>query len=579
MVESIFVPFPRRMMSSARAPSVMSTTYARDTLNLYTTADGAGTKRNGFTATGTDLGKDIQALTSYITSNGEQQILALSTTGAMHLQTAGGWQQVYTGLSTQGTLRSTYFAGLLIIVNGIDDVLVWDGSTMQPLVQHWPEIGINLTYISSTQFSIESDISFYNSGSTLTAGFADGTSATGTISSVTEANGVLTVTLTSGVLQSDLADMTLHFKPPPFASVYAAHDRLWGFGRGPLEPTDFNADVDRTRVFYTHGVNDAYAWYSPTGVLPNINLADKMGTADELLAMAEKDGLTVFFGRNATQIWAGTDPTATGDFTWTRTLPVGVLHGDLVVQLPNDIGFFTATGARTLSRTLATAQLDVGDFGAEITPTIREAVGALRAQPAAYRQAQSMQYARQGWFGFKVGPETLIFQINQDGLAWSRFDGFFQAGTAFLNTSDGALYTAIGGQLYQYDAAVWSDAGQSILTRWWLPWLNVGDKFKRWANKAYTCITDQGALIDLTVQRYVNYDSASPVPTLTQSTKTPDYWDISAWDEALWDNNNPKAPIQQDKFVADVFAFAIESNTTTGPLTHFGMKIEGVRER
>ncbi len=579
MAESIFVPFPRRMMSSARAPSIMSTSYARDTLNLYTTADGAGTKRNGFSKAGAALQATIQALTSYITAQGTEQILALTTTGSLYLQTTSGWEEVYTGLNPAGTLRSVYFAGQLILVNGLDDVLIWNGQDMSPLTQAWPETGENLTYVAPDQFTIESDGTLYQQGADIQIHFTDDTSVTSTISSVTDQNGTLTITLESGVLNTDLASVTLFLKPPPFAFIYATHDRLWGFGRGPLEPETFSANVDRTRVFYTHGVNDAYAWYAPAGVLPNINLADKMGIADELMAMAEKDGLTVFFGRHSTQLWAGTDPTATGDFAWQRTLPVGVLHGDMVVQLPNDIGFFTHSGARTLSRTLATAQLDVGDLAAEVTPTITAAIRQLKAQPQAYRQLQSMQYTPQGWFGFKLADETLIFQVTQDGLAWSRFNGFFATANAFLSTPGGTLYAAQGGQLYRYTEDVWADDGQSITTRWWLPWLNVGDKFKRWANKAYTCITDQGALIDLTVQRYVNYDSANPVPTFTQSTKTPDYWDLGTWDTALWDNNNPKAPIQQDKFVADVFAFAVESHAATGPLTHFGMKIEGVRER
>lgn len=72
-------------------------------------------------------------------------------------------------------------------------------------------------------------------------------------------------------------------------------------------------------------------------MVPSLNLADKAGVADELMAMVVKDGMTVFMGRNQMQLWIGTDPSGDGDLAWSKTIPLGVVHGSAVMELPNDL--------------------------------------------------------------------------------------------------------------------------------------------------------------------------------------------------------------------------------------------------
>ncbi|MDD9911576.1 MAG: hypothetical protein OXR68_04275 [Alphaproteobacteria bacterium] len=574
----LFIPFPPQLMSSARAPSKMPMEFAREIVNMYMRQDGAGSKRNGCTAIGDALEADINRLMHYIKGDGTVQILAATADGKIYLKDGSTWQEVYSGLDTDGTIRWTHFAGRLVICNGVDDLISWDGTSFSIVQQSIVDAGANLTYLTPTTFSIESDAAFYQPGTTVQARLGGSTYVNSTVASVSGA-GTITVVLNDTVLTNVLNEVSFTAKPPKFAYVYPAHDRLWGFGEGPLQPDSFGTDVDRSRIYYTAGLNDETAWRDTDGLLQSINIADKMPVLDEVMAMGVKDGLTVFFCRNHTQVWSGFDPTATGDFSWVKTLPLGVVHGDLVVDLPNDVGFFTRYGARTLSRTLQTEQLDIGDFGAEIDPTLGQAVNSMLQNVANYRQVEAFKYDAQGWFGFKPASESLVFQISGSGRGWTVFKGLFASATAFLNTPDGKLYLASGGQLYEYDESVWADGTAAIETRWWTPWLNVGNNFKRWANKVVEVISDQGAVAEVMLRRFKNYDSSSFIQNSVTASVAADYWDDGEWDNGLWDNGVSKPELKRDHFVADVFSYAIESNNTAGPITLFGLKIRGVKEQ
>lgn len=574
-----FVPFPVRLMSTTRTPTNMTNDFAREILNMYAVEDGAGVKRNGSTSVGNSIPDgDISQLMYYINQSGVVQVLAVNTTGYIYLQDGSTWTQQYSGLDTTGLVRWTHFAGKLIICNGIDPVLVWDGTTVTEIFEYIEDTASGLTYSSSTEFQIDSDAELYAVGSKVQARLGSGNFVESTVASVS-GSGTITVTLNDAVLTASLDEIYFEAKPPTFAYVYAAHDRLWGFGSGPLKAEGLSGNVERTRVYYTFGVNDETAWHNTSGATQSINLADKMSSQDELVGMAVKDGLTVFFGRNYTQIWSGSNPTASGDFSWVKTMPLGAIHGNLIVEMPNDVAFFTRFGARTLSRTLQTEQLDISDFGTEVDPSIASDVTTLLASDAAYAGARSFQYAKQGWFGFKPSNRALIFQLNGSSQGWTVFDGLFGAATAFLNTPDGKLYIASGAQLYQYDENVWADDGAVITTRWWTPWMSLGQNFKRWANKQIELITDQGAALALTLKRYKNYNSSSFTSVSTTATTAADYWGESDWDAAQWDNGAPDPATVRDPFVADVFSYAVESQSTEGPLTIFGLKIQGIQER
>ncbi|MBI1308719.1 MAG: hypothetical protein GC129_02525 [Proteobacteria bacterium] len=576
-LSTVVAPFPNGLMSTARSALTMPSTFAREVRNMLMGSDGAGSKRNGVVRVGDALdGEAIVAVTGFMASGG-YQLLVVSDAGKIYRQDGDGWEEIYSGLDPSGAVRTVSFAGKLLLCNGVDDVLAYDGASWSVVATMVTDVAAGLAYVGAAQFSIESDEVFYPVGSTVRATLDSG-EVTALVSAVSTSAGVVTVTLDAGVLDSTLSAVAFTVKPPRVAYLAVAHDRLWGFGTGAPSRV-MSGDVDRLRVYYTFGVNDHTAWPdTETGVVPSINLADKAGVADELMAMAVKDNITVFLGRHQMQLWTGSVPDAEGDFAWSKTIPLGVMHRDAVLELPNDLLFFTRGGARTLSRTVQTEQLDVSDVGAELDPTVTELVAAVMADDELYRRVVPMHHDVQGWLGVAMSDRTLVWQVGAFGKGWVVFDGAFAGVSGAHTAPSGVLYLAKGGQLYAYDETVWSDDGEAVQTRWWLPWLSPG-KGKRWAGKYVELLVAPGSKPTLTVRRYRDYDEANPAVMSLLPPSVPDLWDTSEWEEGLWDSSETVLPVARDHVVAEALAYAVESGSTDGPLTLFGLKLYGVAEQ
>ena len=572
----VVVAFPSNLMATAQSPLTLPTTYARELTNMIAAPDGSGTTRNGLTTVGASLGSaSIMGVFSYQHTSG-LQVLVVTDAGGIFRLNGGSWVSVYSGLNGTGTPRAVLFGGKLVLCNGIDPILVWDGATMAPVQTLVRDAGANLTMLSATQLRIDSTAALYPVGSDVRVR-VNGAYVTTTVAAVSQSGAQTTVTLASSVLVAPLTEVWFAVRPPAFANMRVAHDRLWGFGKGPLNPT-LATDVDRLRVFYTFGVNDPAAWPdTATGSIPSINLADKAGVADELLAMAVKDGMTVFLGRMHVQLWEGSRPQAGGDFGWVKTIPLGVVHGDAVLDLPNDLLLVTRLGARTLSRTVQTEQLDIADVGKAIDPTLMALMREVEANVPAYRRLAGFSCPAQQWFGLAMGSKTLVWQVAATGQGWAQFDGGFANLTAAHTAVDGTLYVAKGNQLYRYDTTVWSDAGVPFTARWWTPWVAPAAN-RRWANKMTELLVVPTVGQSLTLRRYKDFDDSNGQVLNLVLPNIPDYWDTATWDAALWDNSGASSPLVRDPVVAEVMALCVETNNAL-PLRILGVRFYGLAEQ
>lgn len=575
------VPFPSGLMSTARSPAVMPTQFGVDIRNMLLAADGAGRKRNGFSAFGPAVsGGEVNGVFGYL-HQGDIQVLASVSDGSIRLLDEGAWTVLKNGLNPAGVVRAVMFGGKLVFCNGTDDLLLWDGVAIRAVEEFVTDASAGLTYVSGTQFTIHSEASLYPVGRKVRARLGGAVYVEAVVSGVSQAGAVTTVTLGTAVLTGALDQVAFAVRPPRFSYLYAAHDRLWGMGQGAIGP-QFSAHVDRSRVFYTQGLNDPDAWHDSVGVVPSINLADKAGTNDELIAMAVKDGMSIFFGRQVTQLWSGTDPTEIGDFSWQKTLPVGVPQAALVVELPNDVLFVNAGGARTLSRVLQTEQLDVSDIGSEIDPTLQDMVRGLMADGEAFRRVRHGRHDAQGWFGLALPGVMPVLQVtgrgSGKGSGWTLFDGLPAGATAVGNLPDGRLLMAVGAQLYAYDEAVWADDGADIACRWMTPWAG-GKSGKRWANQYVEVLSMAGPKTSLTLRRYRNHDTYNPAVLTVPANEKADFWDDAHWNDARWDNGTPPPALGRDHYVSEVTAYAVENASTVGPIVIFGLTMYGVSER
>jgi hypothetical protein len=577
-LSTVLVPFPAGLMSTARAAAALGTDYAREIINMLATASGAGSKRGGCVPVGPALaGVGIVGLFAFQPTSGALQLVAVVDNAEIRVWNGSAWSTVYTGLNPAGVVRGVVFGGVLVLCNGLNDVLRWDGVTCVPVQQWVVEVGGSLTFVSATQFSVLSDAALYPVGREVRARLGS-TLVTSTVQAVSQSGATTTVTLASGVLNNTLNRVEFGARPPRFNFLYAAHDRLWGCGRGALNGQALSPDVNRLRVFYTHGVNDASAWHDPTGVVPSLGLADKAAGQDEVLAMSVKDGLTVFFMRSSCQLWGGTNPSANGDFAWQKTIPVGLVHGSLVVELPNDIAFMSPAGVRTLARVVQTEQLDVSDVGSELDPTFVSLLGEIVPDVQAYRAVRTCAYAPQGWFGLKIRSRLFVFQLTRSGRGWVIFTGLPGTANAFATAPGGGLFLAVGGQVYQYSPAAFDDAGAPIETRWQTGWISPAGR-DRWANSYTEVVIEQSAAMVLDVTRTRNLDDGNNVVATVEARLEPEYWDSGLWDTTYFDVATPTRSVVRDHFVAERVGLGITSTSTQGPLTVLGIQLYGRAEK
>lgn len=582
-LQTVELAFPKNMMSSSRSEFNMPSNFAKTIKNMIIHYSGAGSKRNGFSKIENDLleSEKIIKLQHFPSKTGELQILAFTQSGKIFQRMeSSAWQEIYSSLSQNTDISTTMFSNKLIIANGVDNMLSYDGEKVETITQYISQDKFSYTIASNKSLKTDVFAENFPAGRKVKIRYTDNEEIETTVShtSASLESGFIILHFNDQVITKDVENVSYQLIAPSFTRVYSAHDRLWAMGNEKFDLDKFSSDVDRTRVYYTDIVNDESSWYDDEGNLSSINLSDKMPESEELVAMAVKDNMTIFFCRNYSQVWAGTNPRATGDFTWVKTLPIGLIHPDLIVSMPNDIGFFSQFGARTFSRFLQTEQLDIADMGSEVATDIHSAIEKVRLSIKQNKNIHSFQFHKQNWFGFKLDQDVMIFQTAAGNLAWSRFDGIFKDATAFLNTPNGRLYAAVNNKLYLYDIKSFADDDQPIQTVWTTAWFEPNNS-KSWANKYTEIILEPSALKTANLQRYKNYNSASYSLKEVNLKSLPDYFDTAFWDSATFDANSKERAIVRDKFVANNLSFSLQTNDKQGPLTIYSVRFYGSKEK
>lgn len=152
------IPFPTKLMNTSVSPNLLNTEWARKLVNMIpsTNKSGTGQKRFGLVPQGISIGAGvITQLMEYVKDEGTQQILAYTNDGKIHLTEDFGatWLEVRTGLNTDGVVRYAYLQRKLIIVNGQDDNIFWDGSVFTDLSQDVQE-QLKKDWVDETSFTV-----------------------------------------------------------------------------------------------------------------------------------------------------------------------------------------------------------------------------------------------------------------------------------------------------------------------------------------------------------------------------------------------------------------------------------------
>lgn len=594
--------FPRKLTNSARSATVLQgMNYATLVLNIVPNKSkaGSGRQRNGLGKKGAELaGENILEVMEYRRADGSIQLLVYTDAGKIYSlnETTGAYTQVKSGLDTEGTLFWQAFNGKLVVVNGLDPNMAWDGTAFVDLGEYVSDydadndvfLGSSPVWVDNNTFTIirAAGNNKYPNGRTIRVTFETAGAVTATITSTSFNSG--TQTLTVNVSGTPFPSSTQAIKrveyydvPPPFSYIFAEHDILFALSGGKQHPKTYRG-TNGLKVFYTDSPNSENAWFSqsgtnPTQEVPFFNIENKARIFDELLAIRSTDGNMVFMGRNQLYLYAGSDPSDPQNWAWVKTIPVGIVHAKLVQDFPSDTLFFTTYGARSLRRVFETQNLQItADLGSDIEGDASEKIAILTASATAYRKARSFYYDRDGYYGFKLDDISMpLYVINEDARGWVFFSGFFSDARAFLGTTDGRLLVGRGGQLYAYangsdlDAGVsYNDDGVAFDCVWESPWMRLGGS--RWSNRAWEILMEEAQTGTMVIERFINTNDRSSVNVEFAVTVTGATWDVSDWDEDTWDGDVIN-PISSDRFLCDDFRFRFKLSEVGGPFSVLGI--------
>lgn len=236
-----------------------------------------------------------------------------------------------------------------------------------------------------------------------------------------------------------------------FGKLYPYKNRLWAIGSDGLtayysallKPTDFTGEGS--------GYID-FRYVIPQG--------------DELVDIGSMMNFIVFFFKNHIVIYAGTDPTAEGDFVIYQNIDgTGVVAPNTVLNVGSDIYFLTNKGVKSLKQLVSAGSLNVDPMSESIDHDI---IAAIEVNTSGVYSAS--HYAFLGLLLFQIGNTVFVFNYRQK--AWSRIvipsSNDVSKILSMFVSDDGYLY--MGGYDYLFlfdpDVATYNFNGQAPSYRW-----------------------------------------------------------------------------------------------------------------
>lgn len=372
---------------------------------------------------------------------------------------AGG-DQTLSNLSVACVPRAEYFARKLWIYNGVDNIMTWDGTTLEIYEEEIKEIAQNFNRIDNLNFSFVYDPIFdtskYSAGKKITliiSGVDD--PFTTTVVNAVKGDTIVTITTTDNIPNftgQNRVSLFYYDRPPKFSFMKGALDRLWCLGEGAVS-LEYRIPDLSLRFYYSYkefSDDVEFKFFNEkTKFVPSEDISAKHGIADNLEAIANVSGNMIFIGRERSQIWRGNDPVTEQGFVWNTTLPVGIYHGNLIVELPNDAQFLSPNGFVSFG-TLNIAK----QFAASDTPNMDKlALQYIRTieNNYQYRLCDSFKYNSGSFCGFRIGPNDLIVsKFHTSFFWWGIFSGDFSRSACFLTSSTDNLYLYINKDIYRY---------------------------------------------------------------------------------------------------------------------------------
>lgn len=344
------------------------------------------------------------------------------STGEIHLVNVAAKtaQLLVTGLRTDCIPRGVHFIQKLLITNGLDDMRVWDGTALTIVTQLVKERATEIQKLSDNVLKFKCiNPAKYGVGRQI---FFNATVFT--ITNVVTNVDVVTLTLSTPVGNVP-TQVFFYVNAPKVNFLYVAQDRLWGLGQGAagIQP---RIPAEAMKVYYTDIPNRFDAWTEEQSQsYKMIDLSNKHGSTDNLEAIARLGNRMVFIGREKTQVFIG--EVGNNTFSWQSTLSTGAVHGDLVLELANDIFYVNFNGLNSFSTLNIGNQFATLNISA-INSILKNQVSGFIQDETDYRSSFSFFYHLGTFIGLKIGDNLVNHALfSNQPYFFSVFSGAFKA--------------------------------------------------------------------------------------------------------------------------------------------------------
>lgn len=519
-------------------------------------------------------------------------------------------------LSVACVPRTLTVQNTLLICNGVDKLMSWNGISLNVVTDYVNEITANsFNRIGDSSFSFLINPNLFILGKyqpqTKIVISVNDVKTNLVINTVNLVDNLVTITTTTPTVPAFTGQDTIYISyadyPPPFNYLFSAHNRIWALGPGAVS-IDYRSSTEALKVYWTDQPNSFTSWFNEqTKLVAFEDLSDEHGIPDNLEAICAISGYLAFIGRHKTQLWQGTNPTnnATPEnkFRWAYNVSTGIAHGNLLVDLANDVYMVTDQGIVSLSRFNISQQ--VGATADEsVNPIIREYLKSVSESNLDYRKCKAFKYKNGPFCGFKIGSNKVLISLYSINLySWSFFSGDFQNSDTIFQGSINSLYLAIGNKLYKYadgkdgGPLIYGDLnGSSFIQYWWtLPVIHKGGRFanKRYAiNMQYSSAVARNTTNTLKIgifgdlRKTFTLSNNYPIPAIGDSFNTVPLLETA---------ENPNFPSPDDsgmrldipyatrigrlKFVSSNFWLYLYGYTKDGPVYFDRISLFGIMER
>lgn len=278
-------------------------------------------------------------------------------------------------------------------------------------------------------------------------------------------------------------------------------------------------------------VASPHVWTGGTsGYLNLLNVWPSGG--DYVVALAAHNGKLFIFGNKQTLVYSGADDPTTMALTDTLT-NIGCITRDSVQNTGEDVVFLSASGVRSLSRTIQENSAPTKTVSRNVNDDIKQYVSTTNAGEiiSAYSPSESFYLLT-----FKTSGVTYCFDTRsalQDGSY--RATIWTLSPSCYCYAASGALYLGLKGYVATYSG--YNDGGAQYRMSYATTWADFGNPVKISILKRIMMTLTGAQSQDVVIKWGFDYDGFSGAETVTLGAASVAQYGISEYNNAEYSSN------------------------------------------